>query len=170
MKRRVALLLVLGVCLTSVPAAAGSTRVPSIAAPVVRLLCGCDIQSAGSATAAVVRTRVSTISMSIVHVFRGCHVWALGPKTLGPTPTITVKAGSRLKLRMSCPMDFDLTQTAGPRLALGGSRYYAGTTRTIVFRKAGVYRLVARNVQTSEEIGLQTLGADNALRLTVRVK
>ncbi|MBM2822391.1 MAG: hypothetical protein HW413_1137 [Thermoleophilia bacterium] len=67
-------------------------------------------------------------------------------------------------------MDFELRQTAGPKLALGGSRLYTGTTRTLVFRKAGLYKLVAKNVQTSDEIGLETLGEDNFLRLTVRVR
>lgn len=57
-----------------------------------------------------------------------------------------------------------------PRLALGSARVSSGTTRTVVFRKAGVYRLVARNVQSSEEVGLQELGDDNTLRLTVRVR
>jgi hypothetical protein len=67
-------------------------------------------------------------------------------------------------------MDFELRQTAGPKLALGGSRLYTGTTRTLVFRKAGLYKLVAKNVQTSDEIGLETLGEDNFLKLTVRVR
>lgn len=114
--------------------------------------------------------RVPTIAMSIVHVFRGCHVWVLRSKDVGPRTIVTVKAGTRLKLRVSCPMDFDVVQTRGPRLALGSSRFFGGTTRTIVFRKRGVYRLVARNVQSSEEMGLQTLGADNVLRLIVRVR
>jgi hypothetical protein len=70
---------------------------------------------------------------------------------------------------MSCPMSFDVRQTAGPKLVLGNPRFAAGTTRTIVFAKPGVYRLVAQNVETSEEMGLQTLGPDNVLRLTVRV-
>jgi hypothetical protein len=67
-------------------------------------------------------------------------------------------------------MDFELRQTAGPKLALGGSRLYTGTTRTLVFRKAGLYKLVATNVQTSDELGLETLGEDNFLKLTVRVR
>ena len=58
-------------------------------------------------------------------------------------------------------MDFDLKQTAGPKLAIGGTRLYTGTTRTIVFRKVGLYKLVAKNVQTSDEVGLETLGEDN---------
>ena len=108
--------------------------------------------------------------MSIVHVVRGCHVWTLGAKQVGATTAISVKPGTRLTLRISCPMDFDLRQTAGPKVALGGQRLVAGSTRTIVFRKGGVYRFVAKNVQSSEEIGLQTLGEDNVLKLTVRVR
>jgi hypothetical protein len=111
-----------------------------------------------------------TIALSIVHFVRGCHVWSTPSKVLGPTHAITVKPGTRLKIRVSCPMDFDLKQIAGPRVALGGSRLYTGTTRTFVFRKPGIYKLVAANVQTSDEAGLETLGDDNTLRLTVRVR
>jgi len=113
--------------------------------------------------------RVPTIALSIVHVVRGCHDWMIGSKDVGPATTVKTKPGARITLRVSCVMDFDVTQTAGPKLALRGSRFYAGSSRVLVFRKAGVYRLVARSVQTSEEMGLQTLGPDNVLRLTVRV-
>lgn len=113
---------------------------------------------------------MSTVSLSIVHVVRGCHEWSLGSRQLGPAARIDVKVGTRLKLRVDCPMDFDLTQVAGPKLALGNPRLYTGSTRVIVFRKAGVYKLVARNVQTSDEAGLETLGEDNIPRLTVRVR
>jgi len=111
-----------------------------------------------------------SLALSIVHFVRGCHVWSTTSKVLGPSATLSVKRGTRLKIRVSCPMDFDLRQTAGSRLALGGPRFHTGTTRTIVFRKAGVYKLVAKNVQTSDEVGLETLGEDNSLKLTVRVR
>lgn len=169
MKRRGALLLALGLALVAVPASASAASAP-LAGPVIRLLCGCDPAAVARTTAVSVSSRVSTVSMSIVHVLRGCHVWALGPKQLGPTAAITVKPGTKLKLRVTCPMDFDLVQTAGPKVALGDRRFYAGSTRVITFRKAGLYRFAAKNVQTSDEIGLETLGDDNALRLTVRVK
>ena len=67
-------------------------------------------------------------------------------------------------------MDFDVRQTKGARLALGDPRLYAGTSRTIVFPKAGVYRLTARNVQTPEERNLTVLGEPNTLTLTVVVR
>ena len=65
-------------------------------------------------------------------------------------------------------MDFDLAQTKGPKLVLGDPRLYTGQSRTITFRKAGTYRLTAKNVQTPEERGLQTLGEPNTLVLDRR--
>lgn len=170
MRRRLALLLVAGGVVVSVPAATGTAAGWPQARPVTRLLCGCDLGAAARATAVAVTGRVSVVSMSIVHVVRGCHVWALGPRQLGPVSTVSVAPGTRLKLRIDCPMDFDLVQVAGPKIALGAPRFATGSTRVIVFRKAGTYRFVARNVQTSDEVGLETLGDDNALRLTVRVR
>ena len=88
---------------------------------------------------------------------------------LGPTTKITVKLGTRVVIRSDCPMDFDFAQTRGPHVELGNPRTYAGSARTIVFRKIGVYRLTATNVQTPEERGLVTLGNPNTLALTVVV-
>jgi hypothetical protein len=112
-----------------------------------------------------------TIRLTIVHFVQGCHVWGTADgQALGPTRTIALKRGSKLEIRVNCPMSFRFTQVAGPKLALGDPRTYAGTARTIVFRRAGVYRITAVNVETSEQQGLQTLGPDNTLVLTVRVR
>jgi hypothetical protein len=109
-----------------------------------------------------------TVRLAIVHYVRGCHVWQAATD-LGPSATIKVARGTRLAIRVNCPMAFDFSQKAGPTLDLGNPRTFAGTTRSIVFRKPGLYRLVATNVQSSAEQGLQTLGDDNVLSLTVRV-
>jgi hypothetical protein len=111
-----------------------------------------------------------TLRMDIVHVVRGCHVWSTAKGQAGPAAKVTLKPGTRLQIRVSCPMDFDFRQIAGPKLFLGDPRTHTGTVRTIVFKKAGVYRLTATNVQSSTEMGLQTLDADNTLRLTVVVR
>ena len=108
-----------------------------------------------------------TIRLAILHYWRGCHVWSSNGK---PEARLVVRRGTRLVIRPNCPMDFDLRQVAGPRLAFGTKRVYAGTTLAVVFRKRGIYRLVAKNVQSSEEQGLETLGPDNRLTLTVVVK
>lgn len=110
-----------------------------------------------------------TVRLSIVHVVQGCHVWAdaTGVKAFGPTKTLRVKAGTKLVIRVSCPMDFDFVQTAGPKLALGDKRLRTGTQKTILFPRRGTYRLRGKNVQSSAERGLQTLGPDNTLTLIV---
>jgi hypothetical protein len=112
-----------------------------------------------------------TVRMTIIHVVQGCHVWGTNDsQPLGPKRRISLARGSKLMIRDNCSMSFDFSQVAGPKLNLGDRRTYPGTTRTIVFRKAGLYRLKARNVETSEQMGLQTLGPDNTLILTVRVR
>ena len=108
--------------------------------------------------------------LTIVHTVSGCHIWKLGTKSLGASTKIVVAPGAQLKIRPNCPMDFDFVQVSGPRLALGPRRTYAGTVRTIVFRGPGVYKLTVTNVQSSVEKGLETLGPDNALSLTVVVR
>jgi len=111
-----------------------------------------------------------TFRLTIIHTVSGCHVWQIGAKTLSPSTRIVVKRGTRLQIRANCPMDFDFRQVGGPALALGARRTYAGTTRTIVVRKPGVYRLAVTNVQSSAERGFQTLGPDNTLTLTIVVR
>jgi hypothetical protein len=108
-----------------------------------------------------------TVRLAVVHAVHGCHVWANGVASLGPSTTLRVKAGTKLQIRVNCPMDFDFVQTAGPALALGDARVHAGTIKTFVFRRRGTYKLRATNVQSSVEQGLQTLGTDNILTLTV---
>lgn len=107
------------------------------------------------------------VRLVISHVVSNCHVWSLGNKAAA---TVKVKPGARVEIRVSCPMDFDVAQTAGPKVALGAPRVYAGTARTIAFAMKGVYRFTAHNVQTPEERNLPTLGTPNTLVLTVVVR
>lgn len=112
-----------------------------------------------------------TVRLAIVHVVQGCHVWGtVDSQPLGPTHTVVLKRGSRLEIRVNCPMSFTFSQLSGPKLPLGDRRTYAGTARTILFTRAGVYELRAVNVESSEQLGMATLGPDNVLVLTVRVR
>jgi hypothetical protein len=112
-----------------------------------------------------------TVRLTIMHVAQGCHIWGTNDsQPLGPKRKISLARGSKLVLRDNCSMTFDFSQVAGPKLKLGDPHTYPGTTRTIVFRKAGLYRLTAKSTMTSEQMGLQTLGPDNTLVLTVRVR
>jgi hypothetical protein len=112
-----------------------------------------------------------TVRLTIIHVLRGCHVWGTADgRPLGASRTITVTRGTRLQIRDNCPMAFDVVQIAGPKLALGPKRWQPGTSHTLVFLIRGVFKLRAHNVQSSEVMGLATLGPDNTPVLTIRVR
>lgn len=121
-----------------------------------------------AAVAFAVGAPSKTVRLAIVHTVSGCHVWQSN-RSLGSVTAVSLPAGGKLYLRVSCPMDFDLTQVSGRRVAIGDRIFHTGTSRTIVFPRRGTYVFVAKNIQSSAEMGLQTLGADNSLRLTVRV-
>jgi hypothetical protein len=106
----------------------------------------------------------------LIHAVSGCHIWGTtDSRALGATHTVVLKRGGRIEIRINCPMAFNVTQVAGPKLVLGASPWQSGTVHTLVFAKKGVYKLMAMNVQSSEEMGLQTMGPDNMPVLTVRV-
>ena len=112
----------------------------------------------------------STVRLTIVHVVQGCHVWGdVNGNALKASQTLKVKRGTKVAIRINCPMSFDFVQLTGPKLALGASLTQAGTVRTLVFAKRGVYKLQATNVESSEQMGMTTLGPDNVLVLTVQV-
>ena len=112
-----------------------------------------------------------TVRLTLIHVMQGCHVWGdADGQALGATRTLKVKPGTRVSVRITCPMDFDIAQTAGPKVALGDPRWHTGTTHVLAFAKKGVYRFTATNVQTPEEVGLETMGPVNVDRLTVVVR
>lgn len=107
--------------------------------------------------------------MSIVHVVQGCHVWHTS-KNVGPTTTVLLRHGGKVVVRDSCPMSFTLAQLSGPAIALGDPTFHTGTQRTFRFAKTGRYVLQATETMSSAEMGLQTLGPDNVLRLVVIVR
>jgi hypothetical protein len=104
--------------------------------------------------------------LEIKHFFRGCHVFTASEK---PVLSVRLRKGDRIRLIDHDVMDFDVTQTAGPRVPISDSRLRRSEVRLLAFRRAGLYRFEAKNIQTSEELGLQTLGPDNTLRIVVRV-
>jgi hypothetical protein len=112
-----------------------------------------------------------TVRLTLIHVMQGCHVWGdADGQPLAAAKTLTVKPGTRITVRITCPMDFDVVQTAGPKVPLPEPRWHTGTTHTLVFAKRGTYRFTATNVQTPEEAGLETIGPVNVDRLVVVVR
>jgi hypothetical protein len=111
-----------------------------------------------------------TVRLALIHAVQGCHVWGTADsRPLGASHTVQLKRGGRIEIRVNCPMAFNVTQLAGPKLALGAAPWQSGTAHTLVFAKRGLYRLMAMNVQSAADLNLQTLGPDNMPVLTVRV-
>jgi hypothetical protein len=112
-----------------------------------------------------------TIRLTLIHVMQGCHMWGRADSTpLAAKYIVRAKVGQKVEIRVSCPMDFDLALVAGPKVSLGPDpRWRTGTTHTLVFKKKGVYRFTATNVQSPEERGLETMGPTAIPVLTVRV-
>ena len=136
-----------------------------------RRLCLVTVAAVAAAAAPTGAAAASpTIRLVIAHVAQHCHVWRKSGKSLGASASFTVHRGTRLVIRADYPMDFDYVQTRGPKVPLGNPRTFAGGSRVLVFRKAGIYRFTATNVQTPEERGLVTLGETNTLTLTVVVR
>lgn len=109
-----------------------------------------------------------TVQLSIVHAVRGCHIWQ-ATRGSGPTMVVKLARGGRIQVRVSCPMDFRLVKLRGPAVAIGDPTFHTGTSRTLRFPRRGTYVFSATNLQSSEQMGLQTLGPDNVLKLTVVV-
>jgi hypothetical protein len=109
-----------------------------------------------------------TVQLAVVHAVRGCHTWHT-TRDVGPALAVKLPRGGMLQIRVSCPMDFRMVQVRGRAVTFGDSTFHTGTMRTIVFPKRGVYVFTGTNLESSADLGLQTLGADNVLRLTVTV-
>jgi len=111
-----------------------------------------------------------TVRLTIVHVLHGCHAWGTSDsQPLGPARTVTIQRGGKLAIRINCPMSFSVVQLAGPKIATP-ALWQPGTGQVLAFAKRGVYRFQATSTMSSEAMGLQTLGPDNVLVLTVRVR
>ena len=120
--------------------------------------------------AAPVAVASPTLRLSIVHVLHGCHAWGTSDsQPLGPARTVTIQRGGKLTIRVNCPMSFSVAQLAGPTIGVS-ALWQPGTSQLLTFAKRGVYRFQATSTTSSEAMGLQTLGPDNVLVLTVRVR
>lgn len=125
----------------------------------------------GAAAGAPSALASPTVRLTLLHVMEGCHMWGNADSTpLAANYTVRAKVGQKIEIRISCPMDFDVAQVAGPKVSLGSdARWRTGTTHTLVFKKKGVYRFTAANVQSPEERGLETMGPTATPSLIVRV-
>ena len=108
------------------------------------------------------------VKLTIQHVVRGCHVWSDGARR-NASMSLTLKRGSGMTIT---DMDIDphqLVQVAGPPLGLHGHMMMGGIDK-VVFRRPGLYSFTTKTVEMGPMMKVKTIGPDNKLRLSVRVR
>jgi hypothetical protein len=113
-----------------------------------------------------------TTTITISHQMRGCHVWSVNSGPLRPTLSVVVTAGTTLRFINNDVMPHKLIQAGGPKLRLThpGMNKVASTS-TIKLTHKGVYRFTTKAGEDYKWAGsMKTVGEDNVLHLTVRVK
>ena len=114
----------------------------------------------------------STATIAIRHQTRGCHSWSFNSGPLKPSLSVSVRAGTVLTFTNNDVMPHKLIQTAGPKVRLTHPNMskMAMSARATLTQK-GVYRFTTKPGEDYSWAGsMKTVGQDNVLRLTVRVK
>jgi plastocyanin len=113
-----------------------------------------------------------TATIAIRHQMRGCHSWSFNSGPFKASQSVIVKAGTVLTFTNNDVMPHKLVQAAGPKVRLthpNMSKMAASTT--VKLTQKGVYRFTTKAGEDYAWAGsMKTVGEDNVLRLTVRVK
>jgi plastocyanin len=111
-------------------------------------------------------------TIAIRHQMRGCHSWSFNSGPFKPALSVSVKAGTVLKITNNDVMPHKLVQTTGLKLRLvhpNMSKMASSTTVTLT--QKGVYRFTTKAGEDyAWARSMKTAGEDNVLHLTVHVK
>lgn len=113
-----------------------------------------------------------TGTMTIRHQTRGCHSWSFNSGPFKASQSVSVKAGMVLRFTNNDVMPHKLIQAAGPKMRLSHPNMSKmGSSATVKLTQKGVYRFTTKPGSDYAWAGvMKTVGADNVLSLTVRVK
>jgi plastocyanin len=113
-----------------------------------------------------------TATVTIMHQMRGCHSWSINSGPFKPSLSISVSAGTVVRFTNNDVMPHELVQAAGPKMRLAHPNMSkVGASATVKLTQKGVYRFTTKAGEDYAWAGSpKTVGADNVLHLTVRVK
>jgi plastocyanin len=113
-----------------------------------------------------------TATIAIRHQMRGCHSWSFNSGQFKPALSVSVKAGTVLRITNNDVMPHKLVQTAGLKLRLTHpTMSKMASSATMTLTKRGVYRFTTRAGEDyAWAASMKTVGEDNVLHLTVHVK
>lgn len=135
---------------------------------------------------AIVMAAPRTASLTIRHQVRGCHAWSVNGGPFAAAHTLTLARGGSIRFTNNDVMPHTLLKVSGPSVvvrngstmpmgmgmhgrAAPGVMSHMGATTTVSFQRAGTYVL---KTKAGEDYmpGFKTVGEDNVLTLTVKVR
>jgi plastocyanin len=114
----------------------------------------------------------ATGTVAIRHQMRGCQSWSFNSGPFKPSLSISVSAGTVLRFTNNDVMPHKLVQSAGPKVQLVHPKMIKmASSATVKLTQKGLYRFTTRAGEDYAWAGsMKTVGEDNVLHLTVRVK
>ncbi len=130
------------------------------------------LAAAAAALAVPSASAGATATITISHQMKGCHMWQLGNADPKVNLAVTVKAGTTIRFVNNDIMPHRLIEQAGPKVTLVKPNMNKMSASTSVkFAHAGVYRFTTKAGEDYPWLrSMKTIGEDNVLHLTVRVK
>jgi plastocyanin len=140
------------------------------------LVVGCGGSNSTAATPASTSSAPTSALLVIEHVVRGCHSWALDGGPLKVNQAATLAAGATLSITDRDVMPHQLIEVSGPAPVVSGTRMnhmgtrmnHMGAAATVTFAKPGHYTFTTKAGE-DYMTGVQTVGADHVLKLSVTV-
>jgi plastocyanin len=113
-----------------------------------------------------------TGTIAIRHQMRGCHSWSFNSGPFKPSLSVSVRAGTVLRFTNNDVMPHKLVQAAGPKMRLSHPNMSKmASSASVKLTQKGVYRFTTKPGGDYSWAGtMKTVGEDNVLRLTVRVR
>jgi len=113
-----------------------------------------------------------TGTIAIRHQMHGCHLWSFNSGPFKPSLSVSVKVGTVLRITNNDVMPHKLVQVAGLKVRLAHPNMSKmASAATMKLTQKGVYRFATKAGEDYAWAGsMKTMGEDNVLRLTVRVK
>ena len=114
----------------------------------------------------------STATVTIRHQTRGCHSWSFNSGPFKASQAITLRVGTVLRFTNNDVMPHKLVQAAGPKMQLVHPKMIKmASSATVKLTQKGLYRFTTKPGEDYAWAGtMKTVGEDNVLHLTVRVK
>ena len=126
------------------------------------------------AAPAAATTTSTTLYLAIRHQDAGCHAWSVEGGSYRATLAVKLRVGDRIEISNDDLMTHRLVELAGPRMAMpltmvqSTFHHPGGGTVELSFAKSGTYRFKTIDGSATDK-PVATTGAENVLRLTVRV-